>query len=239
MSNEEMALTSHLSELRDRLIKSLLSVAVGFVICWIFAGGILDIISHPIKPYLEGTEGKLIFTSPLEKFLSYIKVSLFAGVFLSCPYWFFQIWQFIAPGLYREEKKWSRLFVGIGSMLFFSGGAFVYFIVYPFAFKFLMEFGGTGQTPFISLKEYLAFFTRMTFVFALVFELPLFVIFLIKLNIITPETLARSRPYVLIGVAILSALVTPPDIVSMLLMMAPLYVLFELSLILGRRLARK
>ena len=236
MSNEN--LTGHLKELRDRLIKSLLAVGVGCVICWFFAGWILDIISHPIDPYLEGTGGKLIFTSPLEKFLSYIKVSLFAGVFLSCPYWLFQIWKFIAPGLYKEERKWSRVFVSIGTLLFFSGGAFVYFVVYPLAFKFLMEFGGSGQTPFISLKEYLAFFTRTTFIFSLVFELPLIIIFLMKLNVITAETLMRARPYMFIGIAVLSAVITPPDIVSMLLMMAPLYLLFEISIIIGRRISK-
>ena len=236
MSNE--SLTEHLKELRDRLIKSLLAVGVGFVICWFVAGWILDIISLPINPYLKGTEGKLIFTSPLEKFLSYVKVSLFSGVFLSCPYWLLQIWKFIAPGLYPEEKKWSRMFVSMGTVLFFSGGAFVYFVVYPLAFKFLMEFGGSGQTAFISLKEYLAFFTRTTFIFSLVFELPLIVIFLIKLNVISVETLTRSRPYMLIGIAVLSAVITPPDIVSMLLMMAPLYLLFEISIIISRRIVR-
>ena len=236
MSNE--SLTEHLKELRNRLIKSFLAIGVGCVICWFFAGWILDIISHPINPYLEGTGGKLIFTSPLEKFLSYIKVSLFAGVFLSCPYWLFQIWKFIAPGLYQEERKWSRLFVSIGSILFFSGGAFVYFVVYPLAFKFLMEFGGSGQTPFISLKEYLAFFTRTAFIFALVFELPLIIIFLMKLKLITAETLIQARPYMFIGIAVLSAVITPPDIVSMLLMMAPLYLLFEISIIIGRRVAK-
>lgn len=238
MNNKESAFSGHLKELRERLIKGLLSVGVGFLVCWIFSGLILDIISHPIKPYLEGTGGKLIFTSPLEKFLSYIKVSLFAGVFLSCPYWLLQIWKFIAPGLYKEEKKWSGLFVIIGTILFFSGGAFVYFAVYPLAFKFLMQFGGAGQTPFISLKEYLTFFTRMTFVFSLVFELPLIVVFLMKLNLISAETFIRARPYVIIGIAVLSALITPPDIVSMLLMMIPLYLLFEISIIIGRRLTK-
>ena len=136
------------------------------------------------------------------------------------------------------KKKWSRIFVSIGSVLFFSGGAFVYFIVYPIAFKFLMEFGGSGEVPFISLREYLAFFIRTTFVFALVFELPLVIIFLIKLNVINAETLVQMRPYMLVGVAVLSAVITPPDIVSMLLMMVPLYLLFELSVLIGRKLAR-
>ena len=238
MNNKETTFSNHLKELRERLIKSFLSIGLGFIVCWIFAGLILDIISHPIQPYLEGTEGKLIFTNPMEKFLSYIKVSLFAGIFLSCPYWLFQVWKFIAPGLYQEEKKWSALFVSIGTILFFSGGAFVYFVVYPLAFKFLMQFGGTGEVPFISLKEYLTFFTRMTFVFSLVFEFPLIVVFLMKLKIISPETLIRGRPYVIIGIAVLSALITPPDIISQLLMMIPLYLLFEISIIIGKSLTK-
>ena len=234
---DEMPLSGHLKELRERLLKALIAVLIGFAASWVFAPWILDFLSRPIQPYLSGTEGRLIFTGPLEKFLSYIKVSLMAGVFLSSPYWLFQIWAFLSPGLHKGERKQALIFAGLGGALFIFGAAFAYGAVYPLAFKFLMEFGGGGEAPFISLKEYLAFVMRTALVFALVFELPLAAVFLIKMKIISPAALSAARPYIIVGTAVLSALVTPPDIVSMLLMMAPLYLLFELSFYVGRKIA--
>ena len=232
---EESFLSEHLKELRSRLIKICLAVFAGCLLCWFFGSWILDMVRRPIAPFLTSTEGQLIVLSPLEKFLSYLKVCLFAGVFVSCPYWLFQIWKFIAPGLYKNERYWGRIFIGVGSVLFFCGGAFVYFVVYPLAFRFLINFGG-DELPFISLKEYLSFFIRTSLVFAFVFEIPLLLSILIKVNILTVEQLKASRRYAIVLIAILSALITPPDIVSMLLMMVPLYLLFELSLLIGKRI---
>ena len=166
-----------------------------------------------------------------------MRVSLFAGLFISCPYWLFQIWRFTAPGLYREEKKQAAFFVLAGTALFFTGAAFAYQAVYPLTFKFLMNFGGGGELPFISLKEYTSFFFRTTLVFSLVFEAPLAVIFLTRTGLVSVEALEKSRPYMAVGAAGLSALVTPPDIFSMFLMMGPLWLLFELSLFISRRMA--
>ena len=230
--------TDHLRELRERLIKILLSWGAGFALGWLFAGEILEIIARPTAPYLEGTGGKLIFTGPMEKFLAYMKVSFFAGLFLSCPYWLFQIWRFVAPGLYREEKKSAALFVSAGTALFFAGAVFSYQAVCPLTFKFLMTFGGEGEVPFISLKEYTAFFFRTTLIFSLVFEAPLVMVFLTETGLVSVRALEKSRPYTAVGAAVLSALVTPPDIFSMLLMAGPLYLLFELSLFISRRLQK-
>lgn len=231
----EISFSEHLRELRIRLIKIILAVFAGCLLCWFFGSWILDMIRRPIAPFLTSTEGQLIVLSPLEKFLSYLKVCLFAGVFVSCPYWLFQIWKFIAPGLYENERYWGRIFIGFGSFLFFCGGAFVYFVVYPLAFQFLINFGG-DELPFISLKEYLSFFIRTSLVFAFVFEIPLLLSLLIKVNILTVEQLKASRRYAIVLIAVLSALITPPDVVSMLLMMAPLYLLFELSILIGKRI---
>ena len=234
--SEVADLSAHLRELRARLIKICLAVGVGCLICWFFGSRILDFIKEPITPFLTGTEGELVVLSPLEKFLSYLKVCLFAGVFVSCPYWLFQIWKFTAPGLYEHEKRWSGVFIGVGSLLFFSGGAFVYFVVYPLAFKFLITFGDSGEIPLISLKEYLSFFMQTTLVFAFVFEMPLLLAVLIKINLLSVEQLAAGRRYAVLAIAVISALVTPPDVISMLLMMAPLYLLFKLSLFIGKRI---
>ena len=224
--------TEHLSELRNRLIKVLIFLGLGFLISYFFSGEILSLISRPVRPYLIATGGKLIFITPFEKFFSYLWVSLFSGVVLSCPFWLYQIWKFISPGLYKEERKWSLLFVGSSSLLFFSGILFVYFVVYPFSFRFLLNFGGE-ELPYISLKPYLSFFLRTAFVFGLVFEMPLLLFVLLKLNVVTVQQLAKARPYVVVSIAFLSAMITPPDIFSMLFMMLPLYLLFEASVFLG------
>ena len=230
-------LTEHLTELRDRIIKILLFLIGGFVVSYFFSEDILSLISEPIRPYLSATEGQLIFISPFEKFFSYLWVSLFSGITLSSPLWLYQIWKFISPGLYKKEKKWSLFFVGSSTLLFLSGILFVYFVVYPFSFRFLLSFGG-DEVPYISLRPYLSFFLRTAFVFGLVFETPLLLFILLKLNIVSTEELAKARPYVVVLIAFLSAMITPPDIFSMFFMMAPLYLLFEGSIWLGRKLVQ-
>ena len=233
---QSLPFTSHLRDLRNCIVKIILSIFVGFFVCWFFKEILMDVIRQPIAPYLTSTEGNLIFTNPIEKFLSYIKVVFFAATLISCPYWLFQIWKFISPGLYKEEKKWSLIFVVFGSLLFLLGVLFVYFVVFRMAFQFLLLFGGSGELPYISLKEYVAFFVRTSFVFGLVFETPLILSFLIKLKILTVEQLKASRSYVVVIIAFLSALVTPPDVLSMLFLMVPMYFFFEASLWIGKRI---
>ena len=232
-----MDFTEHLDELRNRLIKILLAIAIAFVISYFFSSQLMSLISEPIKPYLKNTEGRLIFISPFEKFFSYLWLSLFSAITLSSPFWFYQIWSFIAPGLYKTEKKWSLLFVISSVLLFVSGLLFVYFIVYPFSFRFLLNFGGE-ESAYISLKPYLSFFLRTSFVFGLVFELPVLLFALLKFNIVRIEQLKKARPYVVVAIAGFSAFITPPDIFSMLFMMAPLYLLFEASIGLGQKVLK-
>ena len=234
MDTKEFSLTEHLTELRDRIIKALIALAIGFVICYFFSKDILSIISQPIKPHLTATSGQLIFITPFEKFFSYLWVSLFAGFILSSPVWLYQFWKFISPGLYKEEKKWSLLFVSASTLLFLSGILFVYFVVYPFSFRFLLNFGGGAEQAYISLKPYLSFFLRTAVVFGLVFEMPVILLSLLKLNIINVKQLVKIRPYVVVMIAVLSAIITPPDIFSMLFMMFPLYLLFEASIWISR-----
>ena len=238
MDTKELSLTEHLTELRDRIIKILIFLALGFAISYFFSKDILFIISQPIKPYLTATKGHLIFISPFEKFFAYLWVSLFSGFILSSPFCFYQVWKFISPGLYKTEKKWSLLFVISSTLLFLSGILFVYFVVYPFSFRFLLNFGGE-EVAYISLKPYLSFFLRTAFVFGLVFEMPIILFTLLKLNILTPKQLKKARPYVIILIAFLSAMITPPDIFSMLFMMFPLYFLFEISIWLAEKFLKK
>ena len=238
MDSKTLNFTEHLTELRDRIIKTLLFVIGGFAVSYFFSGEILHIISAPIRPYLSATAGKLIFITPFERFFAYLWVSLFSGIVLSSPFWLYQIWKFISPALYKNEKKWPMLFVGSSTLLFLSGILFVYFVVYPLSFRFLLSFG-ENEVPYISLKPYLSFFLRTAFVFGLVFEMPLLLFVLLKLGVVTVEQLAKFRPYFVVCIAFVSAIITPPDIFSMLFMMAPLYLLFEVSLWIGRRFIKE
>jgi len=234
MNSKSLSFTEHLTELRNLIIKILLFVAGGFAASYFFSEGILYIISEPVRPYLSATAGKLIFITPFERFFAYLWVSLFSGIVLSSPFWLYQIWMFISPALYKNEKKWSLLFVGSSTLLFLFGILFVYFVVYPLSFRFLLSFG-ENEVPYISLKPYLSFFLRTAFVFGLVFEMPLLLFASLKIGIVTVEQLAKFRPYFVVCIAFVSAIITPPDIFSMLFMMAPLYLLFEGSLWLSRR----
>jgi len=233
--DKELSLTEHLTELRDRLIKVFIFIGLGFTVSYFLSDRLMLWINEPIAPYLTATEGKLIFISPFEKFFSYLWLSLFGGIVISSPFWFYQIWKFISPGLYKNEKKACLLFVFMSVFLFLSGVLFVYFIVYPFSFRFLLQFGG-DEIAYISLKPYLSFFLRTALVFGLVFELPLLILGALKFKAISPAQLKKTRPYVVTSIAFLSALITPPDIFSMLFMMLPLYLLFEISIWLGEKL---
>ena len=235
MDSKALSFTNHLTELRTRMIKVLFCIGLGFLLSYFFSKEILALISQPVRPYLTATKGNLIFISPFEKFFSYLWVSLFSGIIFSSPFCFYQIWKFISPGLYKNEKKWSLLFVILSSFLFLSGILFVYFIVYPFSFRFLLSFGGE-EVAYLSLKPYLSFFLRTAFVFGLVFEMPLLLFFLLKLNVLSVDQLLKARPYVVVSIAFLSAFITPPDIFSMLFMMIPLYILFEASILLWKKL---
>ncbi|MCY4321836.1 MAG: twin-arginine translocase subunit TatC [Bdellovibrionaceae bacterium] len=230
MDSKKLSLLDHLTELRQRIIKCLLALLLGFIVSYFFSKDILEIISQPIKSYLTATNGSLIFISPFEKFSSYLWVSLCSGFILSSPFLFYQVWKFISPGLYKKEKKWSLLFVTFSTLLFLAGILFVYFIVYPLSFRFLLQFGGENELPYISLKPYLSFFLKTAIVFGLIFEAPLILFSLLKLNITNVKQLKKARPYVIVFIAFLSAMITPPDIFSMLFMMAPLYILFEASI---------
>ncbi len=227
----------HLVELRDRLIKSLYGVLVGMAACWSVSERIFDLIRAPITPYLPA--GGLYFTSPMDKFLAHIKISLVAGVILSSPFWVFQAWRFVSPGLYRNEKKYALGFVFSGTGLFCVGIAFAYFAVLPMAFKFLMTFGGAVDQPFITINDYLSFVSTTTLAFGVSFELPLILVILGLMGIISQQALKDKRRYAIVGIAIVSAIITPPDLLSMVLMLVPMWALYEISVLLVGLFERK
>jgi sec-independent protein translocase protein TatC len=232
--DDGQTLVEHLTELRTRLIWSIGFILLGFFASWGFSEYIFDIIRGPIQPYLSTDSGGLVFTAPMDKFMAHLKVSFLAGIILTCPLWLTQVWLFVAPGLYAGEKKYVVGFISFGTLLFLTGVSFVYFVVYPAAFQFLMGFGGDTDVPMITIGEYLSFFTTTTLVFGAAFEMPLILTILGMMGVIDHKFLAEKRRYAIVLLAAMSAMFTPPDVISMVLMMLPMILLYESSVILVR-----
>lgn len=230
MSDREpsQSLIEHLEELRARLIRAFLAIFIGIGAAWSFTDRIMDLIRRPIAPYLP--EGGLIFTGVMDKFMAHIKVSAMSGIIMSCPVWIYQLWKFVAPGLYKHERRYGVFFIVFGSLLFLAGVSFVYFFVYPAAFQFLMTFGGSTDKPMISISEYLSFFVTTTMMFGVAFELPLILTILAMLGVIDAQFLKSKRRYAIVVLAAISAVLTPPDLISMIMMLVPMILLYESSI---------
>ncbi len=221
-----MPFLDHLEELRQRLLKCILAVFSLSIISYIFSKQIMAILLRPFP-----RDEKLIFLSPQEGFMIYITLSLFAGLILSLPVIFYQLWKFIRPGLYEKERKYTIRIVFFSTLFFMLGALFCYFIVIPYGLNFLLSFAGDQLTPTIQIKEYLKFITLLILVFGIVFELPLLSFFLTKLGLITPQFLRTKRRYGIVAIFIAAAVLTPTtDIISQLLLAVPLMVLYEISI---------
>jgi sec-independent protein translocase protein TatC len=227
----KMPFTEHLQDLRKRLVVSVIAIFVGFVICYAFKEKIFELLIRPwVLALPKGQMTKLIYTAPHEAFFTYLKVSFIAGTGLAIPVIVYQLWLFIAPGLYEKEKL-IFIPVVLASTLFFAGGAmFGYFVVFPFGFQFFTSFASDFITPMISTREFLSFSVRMLLAFGFVFELPIFCFLLAKLGMITSGSLKRKRKIAIVMIFVIAAAITPsPDVMSQLLMAGPLLVLYELS----------
>ncbi len=227
---EELPLVEHLRELRKRLVYSVIGVVVSAIVAWNFKEELFNIIRKPIEPFLSTPEQGLVYTGLMENFIAYVKISLMGGFIISCPFWLYHLWRFLAPALYKEEKKYGLAFIFVGSLLFISGVSFVYFVVYPLAFNFLLSFGQGQDQALISVKEYLSFFLSTTFLFGLAFEIPLILTILGLLGVVSADFLASNRRYAFLILSFVSALMTPPDPTSMLFMAGPLFFLYEISI---------
>jgi sec-independent protein translocase protein TatC len=238
MEEKKQTFIEHLEELRKRLIISLIAVVIGFVICYIFSKEIFQLLMIPLQKALP-PEASMIFTSLPEAFFTYLKVAVLAGIFLASPVVLYQIWLFVAPALYSHEKRYVIPFVILSTLLFIGGAAFGYFIVFPFGFKFFMSFATDLIKPMPKLKEYLSFCSLLLLTFGMVFELPLFILFLTKLGVVDAKTLSRNRRYVIVAIFTVAAILTPPDVVTQLMMAAPLLVLYEASIWIAKIFGKK
>ncbi len=234
---EKQPFTAHLEELRKRLITCFIAVGIGFVACYAFKEDLFYILVAPLKAAMQ--EGDtLIYTHLPEAFFTFLKTALIAGIMLASPVIIYQFWMFMAPGLYDREKRMLMPILFL-STLFFTGGAlFGYFIVFPFGFKFFLSFATETIRPMPSMKEYLGFAAKLLLAFGVVFELPLVITFLARLGIVSVAFLKKNRKYAILLFFCAAAILTPPDVVTQIMMALPLILLYEISII-GARIFGK
>jgi len=224
-----MPLTAHLEELRRRLIICLVAVAVGFGVCYGFKEKLFALLARPLESHLPPGSAMQYIGIP-EAFLTYLKICLFGGLILALPVVLYEIWKFVAPGLYVQERRYVLPFVLFSTLFFLAGASFCYFVVFPFVFQFFMSFSGDTLRAMPAIKQYLSFATRMLIAFGLVFEMPVLFFFLGRIGLVSYAGLARQRRIAIVLIFLAAALLTPPDAVSQILLAVPLLLLFELSL---------
>ena len=227
--DDKIPLTSHLEELRKRLIVCFIAVGAGFILSYGFKEKLFQILTYPLISVMK-TDGTLIFTGLPEAFFTYLKVSFLTGFILSAPVILYEFWVFVAPGLYHKERRLLLPVVFFSSLFFIAGALFGYFVVFPFGFKFFLGFATETIKPLISMREYLSFAAKLLIAFGLAFELPIVVTFLSRLGIVTVDFLKKNRKYALLLSFVCSAILTPPDVITQIMMALPLMILYEMGI---------
>ncbi|MBW2022962.1 MAG: twin-arginine translocase subunit TatC [Deltaproteobacteria bacterium] len=236
--DDKQPFMSHLEELRKRLVACAIAVGVGFVAAYFFKERLFELLVMPLKRVLPEGD-KLIFTNLPEMFFTYLKVAFVAGLLAAMPFIFYEIWMFVAPGLYQKEKKFLIPFVASSSILFVGGALFGYFVVFPFGFKFFMSFANDYIKPLPSVKQYFAFSTKLLLAFGLVFELPVATFFLAKMGLVTSDFLKKQRKFAILLIFVGAAILTPPDVITQIMMAGPLLVLYEISIWVAKLAGKK
>ena len=229
----EGTLMSHLLELRNRMLKAVLAIFVAFIPCATFANDLFNIIAQPLVDKLPAGS-TLIATSVVGPFMTPFKVAFYVGLFAAMPVVLYQVWAFVAPGLYRKEKRFAVPLLVSSVVLFYAGVVFAYFVVFPVMFTFFV-----GTVPIVAeytpeIGEYLSFVLTMFFAFGLAFEVPVAVVLLVLTGLVKIDKLADNRGYVVIGIFIVAAFLTPPDAISMVIMAIPMWLLYEGGLVMAR-----
>jgi sec-independent protein translocase protein TatC len=238
LKENKQPLLAHLVELRSRLIKTMIMITLLFVIFYLFADNIYNFLVQPYANAVEGEEGRrLIFTALHETFFTYIRVALFAALFISLPFLLIQLWIFVAPGLYKNEKNVVVPYLLATPILFILGSALVYYLIMPLAIKFFLSFesiGGNGVLPIqleAKVNEYLSLIMRLILAFGLCFQLPVALTLMARVGLISSEGLKKNRKYVIVGIFAIAAILTPPDPISQIGLGIPILLLYELSII--------
>jgi sec-independent protein translocase protein TatC len=231
MDDGRMSLMQHLEELRKRIVRAAVAWFVAFMVCYNYAEQMYLEISRPLREALPpGT--KLVFLTATEPFFAYLKIGAFAGLLVALPYIFLQLWGFIAPGLYANEKRYVIPFVVLSSGCFLAGTAFGFIVAFPLMFGFLVQAGTAGGevVPMLSMGSYLSLAGQMLLAFGITFELPIVIFFLARMGVVGYDFLARNRKYALLGCFILGAIFSPPDVVSQSVLAVPMFILYEVGI---------
>jgi len=238
---EELAegtLISHLVELRDRLLRAVIAIGVLFVPCAIYSNELFTLVATPlIEKMPAGTS--MIATSLVSPFLAPLKLALFVALFAAMPYVLYQAWAFVAPGLYKHEKRFAVPLVVSSIVLFYCGVAFAYFVVFPLMFAFFTTSAPAGVQMMTDMQNYLDFVLLLFFAFGVAFEIPVATVLLVSTGMVSIDTMTKNRGYVLLGIFVIAAFLTPPDALSQTMMAVPMYLLYEIGIILSRFLLKK
>jgi sec-independent protein translocase protein TatC len=225
-----MSLTEHLEELRSRVIRVALILIISFLVCYGFGDKLQEYLLMPLRNALGATQGKVVFLGLLDKILAQFQLAFWSSIILSSPLWFRELWLFIKPGLYEKEAKMIRPFMFVGLLLFTAGVSFGYFIVFPYTFETLMSFGVGEVEATISLRDYIVLASKVLVFLGILFQLPNLMLILGFMGVVDRKMLASSRRYVIAGAAVLSAIMTPPDVITQIALLIPIVALYEIGI---------
>jgi sec-independent protein translocase protein TatC len=223
-----MGFWQHLDELKARLMRCLFGFLAGFLLCYFFTDKyVFEFLQKPLFAALPPDQHKLYYTSLFENFMTHLKIAGYSSLFMLCPFYFWQLWSFIAPGLHPKERKLVMPFILSASFFFIAGGAFAYYVLFPVGFKYFIEYGLSTDVPLLTIDSYYGTCLKLMLMFGIAFELPVLMVLLGILGVINSQMLKEQRKNAIIGITVVAAFIAPPDAVSMLLLMGPMVIMYE------------